>query len=98
MAAHINKYFSPVTPVESGHVLMANGVSAICSMLGFLVGDPGDGVLLMRPIYGKFENDWGIEAGYDYFIVLKSTCLLSSTFNMEYFYMNCFLSMQRWIS
>jgi histidinol-phosphate/aromatic aminotransferase/cobyric acid decarboxylase-like protein len=70
MANHVNKYFSPATTVEPKHVLMANGVSAICSMLGFLVGDPGDGVLLMRPIYGKFENDWGIMAGYEKLITL----------------------------
>ena len=71
MANHVNKYFSPATAVESKHVLMANGVSAICSMLGFLVGNPGDGVLLMRPIYGKFENDWGIIAGYESLITLS---------------------------
>jgi 1-aminocyclopropane-1-carboxylate synthase len=64
MANHINSYFSPHTPIEPSNVLVANGVSAICGMLGFIVGDPGDGVLLMRPIYGKFENDWGITAGY----------------------------------
>jgi len=64
MAAHINRYFSPHTPISPSEVLIANGVSAICGMLGFVLGDPGDGVLLMRPIYGKFENDWGITAKY----------------------------------
>lgn len=66
MATHVNKYFNPVVPVESSNILFANGVSALCSMLGFLVGDPGDGVLLMRPIYGKFENDWGIMSEYEF--------------------------------
>jgi 1-aminocyclopropane-1-carboxylate synthase len=64
MANHINRYFSPHTPITPNEVLIANGVSAICGMLGFIIGDPGDGVLLMRPIYGKFENDWGITAKY----------------------------------
>jgi 1-aminocyclopropane-1-carboxylate synthase len=64
MADHINRYFHPHMPVSPSEVLIANGVSAICAMLGFVLGDPGDGVLLMRPIYGKFENDWGITAKY----------------------------------
>jgi 1-aminocyclopropane-1-carboxylate synthase len=64
MADHINRYFSPHTPVSPSDVLVANGVSAICAMLAFILGNPGDGVLLMRPIYGKFENDWGIIAKY----------------------------------
>jgi histidinol-phosphate/aromatic aminotransferase/cobyric acid decarboxylase-like protein len=45
-------------------VSIANGVTAICSMLAFMLGDVGDGVLLMRPIYGKFENDFTIVAQY----------------------------------
>jgi aspartate/methionine/tyrosine aminotransferase len=62
MAAHVNRYFSPYQPISSDEVLIANGVSAINAMLSFILGDPGDGVLLMRPIYGKFENDWSITA------------------------------------
>ncbi len=64
MAKHVNKYFGSVIPVTAENILFANGVSAICSMLGFILGDPNDGVLLMRPVYGKFRNDWGIMAGY----------------------------------
>lgn len=43
---------------------IANGVTAICSMVAFMVGDVGDGILLMRPIYGKFENDLTIMTQY----------------------------------
>jgi 1-aminocyclopropane-1-carboxylate synthase len=64
MADHLNRYLTPAEPVQANQVLFANGVSTLCSMLSFLVGEPGDGVLLGRPIYGKFENDWGIEVGY----------------------------------
>ncbi|OBT68851.1 hypothetical protein VE03_02044 [Pseudogymnoascus sp. 23342-1-I1] len=64
VAKHINKYFNPVVPVDVEEVGIANGVTAICSMLAFILGDVGDGILLMRPIYGKFENDFTIVAQY----------------------------------
>ncbi|KFY06806.1 hypothetical protein V492_07727 [Pseudogymnoascus sp. VKM F-4246] len=57
VAKHINKHFKPAVPVGLKEVAIANGVTAICSMLAFMLGDVGDGILLMRPIYGKFEND-----------------------------------------
>ncbi|OBT81264.1 hypothetical protein VE02_10152 [Pseudogymnoascus sp. 03VT05] len=62
VAKHINKYFNPTVPVSMKEVGIANGVTAICSMLAFMLGDVGDGILLMRPIYGKFENDLTIVA------------------------------------
>lgn len=31
-------------------------------MLGMNVGDPGDAILVTRPIYGRFELDLGNEA------------------------------------
>lgn len=64
MAKHINKYFNPAVLVDIKEVGIANGVTAICSMLAFMLGDVGDGILLMRPIYGKFENDLTIVAQY----------------------------------
>lgn len=64
MAKHINKYFNPAVPVSVKEVGIANGVTAICSMLAFILGDVGDGILLMRPIYGKFDNDLTMTAQY----------------------------------
>ncbi len=63
MARHINRYFAPISPVTVDNVVCANGVTATCSMLAFALADQGDGILLMRPIYGKMENDWTILAG-----------------------------------
>lgn len=31
-------------------------------MLAFTLGDPGDGILVSSPIYGRFELDFGNEA------------------------------------
>jgi 1-aminocyclopropane-1-carboxylate synthase len=64
MMKHINKYFAPHTPVELSNVAMANGVTAVISMLSFILGNPDDGILLMRPVYGKFENDLTITTQY----------------------------------
>lgn len=64
MTRHINKYLHPFVPIEESNVGIANGVTAILSMLAFMLGDVGDGILLMRPIYGKFENDLTITTQY----------------------------------
>ena len=32
-------------------------------MLGFTLAEPGDGILASRPVYGRFELDYGVEAG-----------------------------------
>lgn len=31
-------------------------------MLGFTLAEPGDGILVSRPMYGRFELDYGVEA------------------------------------
>ena len=31
-------------------------------MLGFTLAEPGDGILVSRPVYGRFELDYGVEA------------------------------------
>jgi bifunctional pyridoxal-dependent enzyme with beta-cystathionase and maltose regulon repressor activities len=32
-------------------------------MLGYNLAERGDGILVSRPIYGRFELDYGVEAG-----------------------------------
>ena len=34
-------------------------------MLSFALAEPGDGVLVSRPVYGRFELDYGIEGGVE---------------------------------
>jgi len=34
-------------------------------MLGLAIGDPGDGILVSRPVYGRFELDFGNTAGLE---------------------------------
>ncbi|KAL9057920.1 MAG: hypothetical protein Q9162_002047 [Coniocarpon cinnabarinum] len=62
MAHYVNKNFGVHEPVDADKILFANGVTSICEMLGFTVADPGDGILLSKPIYQAFQFDFGTKA------------------------------------
>lgn len=62
LARHMNKYFHPHTPITERQLLIANGVGPTCEMLGFSLFDPGDGLLMGRPIYQSFADDFGTRA------------------------------------
>jgi 1-aminocyclopropane-1-carboxylate synthase len=59
MAAHINEYFKPHSPVLPGQILTGAALTSIHSLVGQSIGDPGDGILVSRPVYGRFELDFG---------------------------------------
>lgn len=42
---------------------MASSPTALGDMLGFTLAEPGDGILVSRPMYGRFEFDYGVKAG-----------------------------------
>ncbi|OGM50117.1 aspartate aminotransferase [Aspergillus bombycis] len=62
VAAHLNNILQPLSPVEPETVVVASGITAIGSMLGFALAEPTDGILVSRPVYGRFELDHGVEA------------------------------------
>ena len=62
MAKHINRHFHPHQTLEADDFLIANGVTSLCEMLGFVIGDAGDAVLLSRPCYQAFPVDFGTKA------------------------------------
>jgi len=62
MAQHINRRFHPVHPVSERDLLLANGVTAVCDMLGFSLAEPGDGILMGQPLYQAFVPDFGTKA------------------------------------
>lgn len=59
MATHINEYFLPHTVVKAEQILTTVGLTPMHSLLAHSLGDPGDGILVTRPIYGRFELDFG---------------------------------------
>ncbi|KAE8409507.1 pyridoxal phosphate-dependent transferase [Aspergillus pseudonomiae] len=62
VAVHLNNILQPRSPVDPDTVIVASGITAIGSMLGFALAEPGDGILVSRPVYGRFELDYGVEA------------------------------------
>ncbi|KAL5000447.1 pyridoxal phosphate-dependent transferase [Aspergillus recurvatus] len=65
ISSHLNKYFKPLTPITPEMVVKVNGCSAAGNMLSFALAEPGDAVLVSRPVYGRFELDYGVEGGVD---------------------------------
>lgn len=65
MAAHLNEYLRPVSAfkVEPAQIITASAQTAIHELLGLSLADPGDGILVSRPVYGRFELDFGNTAG-----------------------------------
>jgi 1-aminocyclopropane-1-carboxylate synthase len=62
MASFINDHFHPFIPVSGDQIFVGGSVTSIENMLAFSIGDPGDGILVSSPIYGRFELDFGNEA------------------------------------
>ena len=65
MARHINRLFKPLHTVEPSRIIFANGVTSLCDELGFTLCDPGDAILMSRPIYQAFKSDFGTKAKYE---------------------------------
>ncbi|KAK0108046.1 hypothetical protein ONS95_002871 [Cadophora gregata] len=63
LAAHMNEYFKPHTPIEPSQILTGSALTSIHEMVGMSLADPGDGILASRPVYGRFELDFGNTAG-----------------------------------
>ena len=62
MSSFINKRFNTHTLVEPEHLHFASGVTSLCEMLGFAIFEPGDSILMSRPIYQSFKMDFGTRA------------------------------------
>jgi 1-aminocyclopropane-1-carboxylate synthase len=65
MASHINDHFSPNSPVQPTDILTAGGLTSIHSLTGWSLGDVGNGILVARPVYGRFELDFGNTGGLE---------------------------------
>ncbi|KAL4974705.1 acc synthase [Aspergillus desertorum] len=58
MAGLLNTYFSPASPIESNHIVFANGVTSLNTMCAQCLTDSDtEGILLGQPIYGSFAGD-----------------------------------------
>ncbi|KAB8229725.1 pyridoxal phosphate-dependent transferase [Aspergillus alliaceus] len=62
VASHLNNILKPLSSIDPETVIIASGVTAIGNMLGLTLAEPSDGILVSRPVYGRFELDYGVEA------------------------------------
>ncbi|KAF2262072.1 putative aspartate aminotransferase [Lojkania enalia] len=63
LANHVNNYFNPYTPITGSDIKITSAATALHEILGFALADPGQGILTSRPVYGRFELDFGNKAG-----------------------------------
>jgi 1-aminocyclopropane-1-carboxylate synthase len=75
MAKYLDRYFNPLEPVDPDDLLFSSGCTSLCEMLGFSIFEPGDALLLSRPIYQAFESDFGRRAEY---VALNRRCVVKS--------------------
>jgi 1-aminocyclopropane-1-carboxylate synthase len=62
MAKFFYTWFHPLKPVSADDIVFATGCTSLDEMLGFTLFQPGDGILLTRPIYQDFQRDYGLRA------------------------------------
>ncbi|KAL2882119.1 hypothetical protein SGCOL_002381 [Colletotrichum sp. CLE4] len=86
MVGHLNATFRPYAPLEMEHVRVAAGATAVQCILAFALASPGEGVLVPRPVYGRFELDFGNEMGVEvvYADTTPETCFLPDVVAEEF--------------
>jgi aspartate/methionine/tyrosine aminotransferase len=57
IASFVNNVFEPHAAVDASHICMCNGVASAVNNFSFCVGEPGDGILISRPLYVGFFGD-----------------------------------------
>ncbi|CAI7571734.1 unnamed protein product [Penicillium glandicola] len=62
-AVHLNNILKPLAPIDPEHIFVADSPTSLGSMLGYSLAERGDGILVSRPAYGRFELDYGVESG-----------------------------------
>ncbi|KAL8718642.1 MAG: hypothetical protein Q9225_004239 [Loekoesia sp. 1 TL-2023] len=63
LSNYFNDYFNPVHKVLPEQLLVAGGVTPIIDLITFGTADPGDGILIGRPLYSSFLKDVSTRAG-----------------------------------
>lgn len=66
-AAHLNRILHPCAPIQAGQIVVADSPTSLGNILGFNLAEPDEAILVSRPIYGRFELDYGVEAGLQIF-------------------------------
>ncbi|KAF2460669.1 pyridoxal phosphate-dependent transferase [Lineolata rhizophorae] len=62
MAKFMERNLKSIHPIDPEKILFASGCTAIFEMLGFALADPGEGLLVSRPCYAAFQDDFELKA------------------------------------
>lgn len=57
LADYVNQVFNPSTQIKENHICICNGAGSAVDNLSFCLGEPGDGILVGRPLYVGFFPD-----------------------------------------
>lgn len=68
LAKFINVHFHPSKKIDEGAIALTNGVGSAVDDLAFCFGEPGDGILIGKPLYAGFLPD----------LTARSQCVLPS--------------------
>ena len=63
LSEFVNDHFSSREKLAREHVTIMNGVSSVIDALCFCIAEPGDGILIARPLYVGFLGDFEDRAG-----------------------------------
>ncbi|KAH8894096.1 PLP-dependent transferase [Thozetella sp. PMI_491] len=63
LAVHLNEYFQPHEALTGAEIQITGAATAMHDVLAWSIGEPGDAILLGRPVYGRFELDYGNKSG-----------------------------------
>lgn len=58
LAAHLTDYLNPFLPIKPEHIRSTSSCTGLHDILSWAIADPGEAILLNRPIYGRFELDF----------------------------------------
>ncbi|CAG9990020.1 unnamed protein product [Clonostachys byssicola] len=56
-AGFFNRFFNPLDPVSTDHVMAANGVTSLINMMAWTLCDEGDGILYTTPNFYMLDLD-----------------------------------------
>lgn len=62
LASHLNQHLKPFRSLSAADIQITASATAAHDLIGWAAGDPGDGVLLSKPVYGRLELDFGNKA------------------------------------
>lgn len=84
MAKHLNRHFHPAQAIDAEEITFTAGVTNINEVCALVTCDPGEAIMLGRPIYGPFSKDFVMRTG----LVFRSRCIRQSNssyrVNLEY--------------